>query len=49
MLAPGKLADITILEANPLENITNTRKVHAVILGGKVLHRKALLATSKKK
>ena len=49
MLAPGKLADITILDADPLENITTTPKVHAVILGGKVLGRKAPLATRKKK
>ncbi|MCZ6515347.1 MAG: hypothetical protein O6850_05750 [Acidobacteria bacterium] len=43
------MADITILDADPLENITNTRKVHEVILGGKVLDRRALLATRKKK
>ena len=49
VLAPGKLADITILDADPLENISNTRKVNTVILGGKVLDREELLATRKKK
>jgi imidazolonepropionase-like amidohydrolase len=33
----GKIADLVLLEANPLEDIRNTRKIHAVILGGKVM------------
>jgi len=45
VLAPGKLADIVILDANPLENISNTARVNTVILGGKILDRSALLAT----
>jgi imidazolonepropionase-like amidohydrolase len=38
----GKTADLVLLDANPLENISNTRKIAAVIRGGKVLDRAAL-------
>jgi N-acetylglucosamine-6-phosphate deacetylase len=38
----GKFADIVILDANPLEDIRNTRKVRAVILHGKLLDRPTL-------
>jgi len=31
---PGKLADLVVLEADPLENISNTRKVANVLVGG---------------
>src|SRR5687767_14983614 len=33
----GKLADLVILTANPLENISNTRKIDGVILNGRYL------------
>jgi hypothetical protein len=33
----GKLADLVLLEANPLDDIRNVRKIHAVVLGGKLL------------
>jgi imidazolonepropionase-like amidohydrolase len=33
----GKLADMIILEENPLVNIRNTRKIAKIILGGRVL------------
>jgi len=33
----GKIADLVLLDANPLEDINHTRKIHAVILGGKYL------------
>ena len=33
----GKLADIVMLDADPLEDIKNSRKIHRVIKGGKVL------------
>jgi len=36
-LEAGKLADMLILEENPLDNIRNTRKIVKVILGGRVV------------
>ena len=33
-IAPGKLADIVLLEANPVENIRNTETIWRVIKGG---------------
>lgn len=33
-LAPGKSADLVLLEANPLENIRNTQRIWRVIKGG---------------
>ena len=38
----GKTADLVLLDANPLENISNTRKILAVIRNGKILDRAAL-------
>ena len=38
----GKLADIVLLDANPLVDISNTRKINAVVAGGKYLSRKDL-------
>jgi imidazolonepropionase-like amidohydrolase/Tol biopolymer transport system component len=35
-LEPGKLADLVVLSANPLENIRNSDKVHQVMLGGRL-------------
>jgi imidazolonepropionase-like amidohydrolase len=32
----GKLADLALLEANPLIDITNTRKIAAVVVGGRL-------------
>ena len=34
-LEPGKLADLVILESNPLEDIRNTERVETVVLGGR--------------
>ena len=31
------MADLILLDADPLEDIANTRRIHAVVLGGKVL------------
>jgi imidazolonepropionase-like amidohydrolase len=38
----GKIADLVLLEANPLDDIRNTRKIQAVIVRGKLLDRTAL-------
>jgi imidazolonepropionase-like amidohydrolase len=38
----GKFADLLLLDANPLENIRNTRKIQAIILRGKLLDRATL-------
>jgi imidazolonepropionase-like amidohydrolase len=41
----GKLADLVLLDANPLENIGNTRKIRAVVVNGRILDRKTLDTT----
>jgi hypothetical protein len=33
-IAPGKVADLVVLDANPLDDIANTRRIHAVIVRG---------------
>ncbi len=38
----GKRADLLLLDGDPLENIENTARIAAVILGGEVLERRAL-------
>jgi imidazolonepropionase-like amidohydrolase len=38
----GKFADLLLLDANPLDDIRNTRNIRAVILRGKLLARTAL-------
>jgi len=43
-VAPGKSADYVVLDANPLEDIHNTRKISSVYLRGEKLDRAALLA-----
>jgi imidazolonepropionase-like amidohydrolase len=42
VIAPGKVADIVLLSANPLDNIHNTRKITAVIANGRLFDRAAL-------
>src|SRR3546814_5065133 len=41
-LAEGKAADLLILDTNPLEDISATRRIEAVILKGQLLDRAAL-------
>jgi len=43
-IAPGKLADLVLLEADPLKDIRNTQKIAAVFVGGKYLSRAKLNA-----
>ncbi len=38
----GKLADMVLLDANPLDDIKNVRKTHAVVLGGRMFEKAAL-------
>ena len=33
----GKLADLVVLDANPLNDIGNTSRIHAVLVRGKLL------------
>jgi imidazolonepropionase-like amidohydrolase len=40
-IAPGKRADLVVLDADPLLDIRNTRRIHAVILDGRWLPRPA--------
>jgi imidazolonepropionase-like amidohydrolase len=43
-VAAGKSADFIVLDANPLDNITNTRRIAAVYLRGTAVDRAALRA-----
>jgi imidazolonepropionase-like amidohydrolase len=38
-IEPGKLADLLLLDANPLEDIRNTRKIRAVVADGRLYRR----------
>jgi hypothetical protein len=48
VLAKGKRADFIVLNANPLENIHNTREIDSVYLNGARLDRAALQAKFKR-
>lgn len=41
-IAPGLLGDIVILDADPTQNVLNTRKIWRVIQGGRVIDRERL-------
>jgi imidazolonepropionase-like amidohydrolase len=41
-IAPGKLADLVLLNADPLQDIGNTKRIVAVIMGGRLLNRESL-------
>jgi imidazolonepropionase-like amidohydrolase len=47
-LESGKRADFIVLDANPLDNISHTRRISAVYLAGAKLDREALVARWKK-
>ncbi len=38
----GKTADLVLLDGNPLDDVGNTRRIHAVILAGKPFTRASL-------
>lgn len=46
-ISEGKLADLVILDASPLDNINNTQKIHTVIKTGKTYSKKELEALLK--
>ena len=41
-IAPGKFADLVILDADPVRDIRNTKRIRTVIYRGRVLDREAL-------
>jgi imidazolonepropionase-like amidohydrolase len=41
-VAPGRRADLLLLDGNPLDDIRNTARLRGVILGGRVFDRAAL-------
>jgi imidazolonepropionase-like amidohydrolase len=44
-LAPGKRADFLVLDANPLDDIRNTRRIARMYLAGEEVDRAALKAS----
>ena len=46
-VAPGKLADLVLLDANPLADIRGTRRIRALVLNGRLLTRDDLDAMLK--
>jgi imidazolonepropionase-like amidohydrolase len=44
LVATGKSADFIVLNANPLENIANTRRIDTVYLRGQEVDRSAMRA-----
>jgi imidazolonepropionase-like amidohydrolase len=45
-LTAGKGADFLVLDANPLENITTTRRITRIFLKGREVNRESLLPAS---
>jgi imidazolonepropionase-like amidohydrolase len=42
IVAPGKVADLVLLDANPLRDIGHTTRIDAVVVGGRLLRRQDL-------
>ena len=45
-IQPGRVADMVILNMNPIEDISHTRKINAVILRGRYFPVSELMATA---
>ena len=43
-LIAGKRADFLVLDANPLDDITHTRRISRVVIGNAEIDRRALMA-----
>ena len=41
-VAPGRRADLVLLDANPLEDTHNTQRIAGVVIGGRLLRREDL-------
>jgi len=41
-VAPGRRADLVLLDANPLTDISSVRRIRAVLVAGRLLDRKEL-------
>lgn len=46
-LEEGKWADLVLLDADPLADIRNTRRIHTVVKGGEVVDRAAIRELSR--
>ena len=46
-IAPGRRADILILDADPTVNVWNARRISGILLDGNLLDRESLLNTRK--
>jgi hypothetical protein len=43
LIAPGRRADVLVVDGNPAENVWNARRISTLILDGEVVNREALL------
>jgi imidazolonepropionase-like amidohydrolase len=41
-IEPGKIADLVLLDADPLEEINNTKRINAVVVNGRYLPKEKL-------
>jgi imidazolonepropionase-like amidohydrolase len=41
-IGQGKIVDLILFEADPLEKVENTRRIAAAVVGGKLLPKEAL-------
>ncbi|WP_420236733.1 amidohydrolase family protein [Telmatobacter bradus] len=47
VIAPGRRADVLVLDANPTKNIWNARRINTLLLDGNIIDREALLRQRK--